>query len=780
MKSLTAGPWERTAVYAFRAYLRMAAVIVVATIMGRAQTSQSTDAELRNRADALLRQMTVEEKSGQLNQASGVGLEAVIEKESDASIQQGRVGSILWLADVKEINRLQHIAVEQSRLHIPLLFGFDVIHGYRTAFPVPLAMASSWDPSVEEQAQRVAAQDSRAAGIDWTFAPMVDIARDARWGRIVEGAGEDPYLGSAMARAQVRGFQGTVWGPTSLLACAKHFAGYGAAEGGRDYDSSYIPEVLLRNVYLEPFHAAVEQGVGSLMSAYMDLNDIPATGNRWLLHDVLRGEFGFQGFVVSDADAVVNLVTHGFARDHADAAYRAISAGLNMDMASHTLIENVPQLLTAGKILPEQLDDAVRPILEAKLRLGLFEHPYVDESKVDSVLDRSTSRDLERKLAARSMVLLQNHNRILPLARNIRKVAIIGPLADAADEMEGGWTVEQLFGGPSKSHPVSVAAGIRNKLGATAQIEVLSGPPLQRKYPAMLDTILKKKQPPIPTVEEVKRWQEQSVAAAKRSDVVIAVMGEAANMSGEASSRASLTLPGYQEQTLEAVAATGKPIVLVLVSGRPLDLVWATEHVAAILQAWYPGTEGGNAVADVLFGDVDPGGKLPVTWPRTAAQEPLYYNHNLTHDPEDNPNFTSRYWDLSTKPLFPFGYGLSYASFKFANLHLDKSRIAAGETAEVSMDVTNTSQIAGDAVAQLYIHQRAGSASRPVRQLKGFRRITLAPGETRTLTFPVGSDELGFWSPQTKAWGVEAGTFDLWAGEDSTAPLHAELEVTTP
>ena len=765
-------------------YLRGAFVYALATIsilgathLGRAQSSPLADGEVRRRADALLQQMTVDEKAGQLNQSSGVGMEGFIKKTSDADIQHGLVGSVLWLTDVKEINRMQHVAVEKSRMHIPLLVGFDVIHGYRTTFPVPLAMASSWDPKVEEEAQRVAAEDARAAGINWTFAPMVDIARDARWGRIVEGAGEDPYLGSAMARAQVRGFQGDSVTAASLLACVKHFAGYGAAEGGRDYDSSYIPEVLLRNVYFEPFHAAVKQGAGSLMSAYMDLNDVPAAGNRWLLHDVLRDEWGFQGFVVSDAIAVGNLVTHGFARDREDAAYRAVTAGLNMDMASHTLIENVPKLVAAGKLTQSQLDESVRPILEAKIRMGLFEHPYVDESKTDSVLNRQSSLDLERKLAARSMVLLRNQNQTLPLAKSIRKLALIGPLADAAPEMEGGWTVEGLFG-QSQSHPVSVADGIRNKLGPGAQIEVVSGPALQRKYSGIIDQIQGKKPQPAPTPDEIQRWREKAVTAARSADMVIAVMGETPNMNGEAASRATLDLPGDQEQTLEAIAAAGKPVVLVLVTGRPLDVVWASEHVPAILQAWYPGTEGGNAVADVLFGDVNPGGKLPVSWPRAAGQEPIYYNHNLTHDPEDAPHFTSRYWDLSSKPLFPFGYGLSYSSFKFSNLRLNKSRLSTGDTAEVTVDVTNSSQTAGDAVVQIYIHQQSGSASRPVRQLKGFRRVALGPGETQTLTFPLGPDELSFWSPQTKTRGVEPGRFDVWAGEDSTASLHAEFEVT--
>ncbi len=673
---------------------------------------------------------------------------------------------------------MQHVAVDRSRLHIPLLVGFDVIHGYRTVFPVPLAMASSWDPSVEEQAQRVAAEDSRAAGIQWTFAPMVDIARDARWGRIVEGAGEDPYLGAAMARAQVRGFQGSELSATSMLACAKHFAGYGAADGGRDYDSSYVPEELLRNLYLPPFHAAVKQGVGSLMSAYMDLNDVPATGNRWLLHDVLRHEWGFKGFVVSDAWAVRNLVTHGFASDNEDAAYRAISAGLNMDMDGHALAENAPNLLASGKITPNQLDDAVRPILEMKIRLGLFEHPYVDETKVEAVLNRQSSRDLERKLAARSMVLLRNENHTLPLTKSLKKVALIGPLADSVDDMEGGWTVEGLFGAKPKSHVVTVAEGLKNKFGTDVQITVVSGPGLRRDFPSMIDDLLGRKPNPVPTPAEIEESVRKAVDAANHADIVIAVMGEAANMSGEGASRASLDLPGSQEQMLEAVVATGKPVVLVLVNGRPLDIRWAAEHVAAILEAWYPGTVGGDAVADVLFGDVNPGGKLPVSWPRTAGQEPIYYNHNRTHDPDDAPKFASRYWDLSSKPLYPFGYGLSYTSFKFSQPRLTKTQIKSGETTEVSVDVTNTGRTAGDVVAQVYIHQRAGSASRPVRQLEGFRRVALAPGQTQTLTFPLGPDELSFWSPQTKTWGVEAGTFDVWVGEDSTAALQAELAVT--
>jgi beta-glucosidase len=733
--------------------------------------------EAHRRAEELLKKMTVDEKVGQMNQSSGVTMPFLGSEKPDDLISQGKVGSVLWLIDVKEINRLQHIAVEKSRLHIPILFAFDVIHGYRTAFPVPLAMASSWDPSVEEEAQRLAGQDARAAGIDWTFTPMVDIARDARWGRIVEGAGEDPYLGAAMARAQVKGFQGDTLGPDSILACVKHFAGYGAADGGRDYDASYIPEELMENVYLVPFHAAEQAGAGSFMSAYMDLNDVPATGNKWLLTDVLRNDWGFKGFVVSDAFAVGSLTTHGFASNGEDAAFKAASAGVNMDMASQTYTRSLANVVSTSKVNDAQLDALVLPILETKYELGLFDHPYVDESKVEATLTRPEGLALERKVAGRSMVLLKNDNKTLPLAKSVKKIAVIGLLADSTRDIEGGWTVEGLFGAPGKSHPVTVLAGIKKKLGTDAQVTYVAGPPMARLYPSLFDMISGARPPAPPTPEEITDWLAKTKAAAADADVVVAVLGELSSMSSESASRATLDLPGIQQQMLETVVASGKPVVLVLENGRPLDIRWAAEHVPAILEVWYPGTEGGNAVADVLFGDVNPGGKLPVSWPRSAGQEPLYYNHNLTHQPEDQPGFTSRYWDLNSKPLYPFGYGLSYTSFKFDHLRLSRKSVKAGEATEVEVEVTNTGAVAGDAVAQIYIHQRAGSASRPVRQLKGFKRVALAPGETQTLKFPLGKDELEFWSPQTKVWVVEPGTFDVWAGEDSTAALHAELVV---
>ena len=449
--------------------------------------------------------------------------------------------------------------------------------------------------------------------------------------------------------------------------------------------------------------------------------------------------------MVSDAFAVGNLETHGFARDPQDAAYKAISAGVNMDMASLTYTRNLAKLVAEGKVSESYLDALVLPILEAKYDLGLFDHPYVDESRVDAVLSRPEGLALARKLAGRSMVLLRNENHVLPLSKRLKNVAVIGPLADSDHDIEGGWTVEGLFGGTGKSHPVTVYAGIKNKLGPAAQVTLVPGPEPWRIYPGFLDVIEGRKLTPPPTPEEAANWIEKAKAAAAHADMVVAVMGEMASMNGEAASRATLDLPGIQQQMLEAVVATGKPVVLVLENGRPLDIRWAAEHVPAILEAWYPGTEGGNAVADVLFGEVNPGGKLPVSWPRSAGAEPLYYNHNLTHDPEDRPAFASRYWDVKSKPLYPFGYGLSYTTFKFANLRLSKTSMGTGDTNGVSLDVTNTGSEPGDAVAQVYIHQRYGSASRPVRQLKGFERIELQPGETKTLKFILGKNELQFW-----------------------------------
>ncbi len=726
------------------------------------------DPKIQARVEALLAQMTLPEKVGQLVQLPGFP-----GARPEQLLRKGGAGSILWLNDAKRFNELQRVAVQESRLRIPLLFALDVIHGYRTIFPVPLAMAASWDPAVPERAQTIAAREARAVGLHWTFGPMVDIARDARWGRIVEGAGEDPFRGAAMAAAQVRGFQGPRLGaPEHVVACAKHFAGYGAAEGGRDYDPVYLPESQLRNVYLPPFYAAARAGVGTFMSAYMDLDDVPAAGNHFLLTEVLRKEWGFPGFVVSDAIAPGNLVTQGFARQGKDAAYRALSAGLNMDMASGTFARHLATLVEEGKLSSAQLDEAVRPILAVKFALGLFEQPYTDESRIEAVLGDPQHRQEARRAAQRTIVLLRNEKGLLPLRKDLANVAVIGPLADSKKDTEGSWVLD-----PHVPDAVTVLEGIKAKLGPSARVSYAKGPEIRRDIPSPFDGNEGGKPPAPQTPAEAENAFQQAVATARGADIVVMVLGELADMAGESASRALLDLPGRQEELLEAVVGLGKPVVLVLLNGRPLSINWAAEHVPAIVEAWEPGSEGGSAVADVLFGDVNPGGKLPVSFPRSGAHEPLYLSHDLTHAPETAPGFKSRYWDSISTPLFPFGFGLSYTSFAFSNLKLDRPEAKVGSSVQVSVDVQNTGARAGDEVVQLYVHQRAGSASRPIRELKGFQRVSLAPGEKRTVTFPLGPEELRYWSAAEKKWLLDAELFDLWAGGDSRAGLHTVLSV---
>ena len=743
------------------------------TVVASGQTPSAVlpdDKAVEKRVNALLDRMTLEEKIGQLSQLFLFGPS----KQVDDALAKGQLGSLLFVTDPARINSLQRIAVEKSRLHIPLIFGFDVIHGFRTIFPVPIAMAASWDPSMVSAAQAIAAKEASSVGINWTFAPMVDIARDPRWGRIVEGAGEDPWLGSAMAAAQVRGFQGEYIGsPDHVLACMKHFAGYGAAEGGRDYDASNISETLLWNVYLRPFHAAVEAGVGSAMSAYMDLNDVPATGNRWLLHDVLRGDWRFQGFVVSDANAVKSLVVHGFAKDLPDAAVLALDAGVDMEMAIGTTAysQNLAAAISSGKVTVQQIEEADRAVLGMKVRLGLFEHPYVDEARAARALATPEHRTAARVAAERSAVLLRNEGRLLPLGKTAyAKIAVVGPLADSQVDTLGSWAFNEDL-----TETVTVLAGLRNKAGSQAQLTFAPGVEISRKFPSPFAQLSRSKPPAPWTPEQAKDELRKAVDLAGSSDLTILVLGETQQMSGESASRESLALPGNEEQLLEAVAATGKPVVLVLLNGRPLDIRWAAQHIPAILEAWYPGTQGGNAVANLLFGDAVPGGKLPVTWPRDAGQVPIYYAHNTTQGPESQGK---RYWDEESTPLYPFGYGLSYSTFTFSNLHVSQPQFRIGQTAEVTADVENTGPSTADEVPQIYIHQQYGSTSRPVRELKGFERITLAAHEKKTVHFSLGSNELSYWSAAKKAWVEEPARFDVWVGADSQATLHGSFTIT--
>ena len=739
--------------------------------MSKAKDSEKQK-QVAGKVEALLKKMSLEEKVGQLNQVGGA--EFAPGPKAEDQIRKGGAGSVLWLNDTKKFNELQKIAMEESPSGIPLLFALDVIHGYRTIFPVPLAMAASWDPNVPEKTQTIAAKEARAAGLHWTFGPMLDICRDPRWGRIVEGAGEDPYLGSAMAVAQVRGFQGDDLSDAErVLACAKHFAGYGYSDGGRDYDPVYLSESQLRNIVLPPFKAATDAGVATFMSAYMDLNDVPATGNRWLLRQVLREEWGFEGFLVSDAFAVGNMVVQHHAKDGREAALRGLNAGMNMDMSSYTYTENAVKLVKEGALTEAEIDELVRPILTIKFKMGLFEKPYVDETLLEKVIALPEHRTASRWAAQRSMVLLRNEGGLLPLSKDIKKVAVIGPVADSMQATEGSWMV---FGHTPAA--VTVLEGVRAKL-PNAEVTYASGPEIRRDIPSWFESLMAgQERKPEQTPAESEAAFQSALEVAKAADQIIMVLGETDIMAGEAASRASLDLPGRQEELLKAVSALGKPVVLVLLNGRPLSINWAAENIPAILEAWEPGTEGGNAVADILFGDANPGGKLPVTFPRKGSHAPLYYARNMTHSPESSPLYNPRYWDGLPVPLYPFGFGLSYTTFEFSNLKVSAEKIKVGASLTVSVDVTNTGKVAGDEVAQLYIHQQYGTDTRPIRELKGFERITLQPGEKKTVTFTLGANELTYWSSNAGKWIQDPASFDLWAGSDSQASLHAEFEVT--
>ncbi len=718
--------------------------------------------------DDLLAKMTLAEKLGQMSQ---IALNQPPDKTPvEDHVRRGEVGSFLFTTDATRINQLQHIAVEHSRLHIPLIFGFDVIHGFRTIYPVPIALAASWDPAQAERAQSMAAREASAVGVNWTFAPMLDIARDPRWGRIMEGAGEDPFLGARMAEAQVRGFQGDHIGADGhILACIKHFVGYGAASGGRDYEESNISDEQLENVYLPPFHAAVNAGAGSLMSAYMDLNGVPATGNRWLLHDVLRERWHFSGFIVSDWESVKSLTTHGFASGPQDAATRALNAGLEMEMTSSVYRDDLPASIKDGTVTQATIDQAVRDILLAKFRLGLFDHPYADVANAPSQLVTPEQRQASRSVAASTAVLLRNQGNLLPLSKGLHSIAVIGPLADSKPDTMGSWSLAGHY-----ADTVTLLEALHGRFPGGVTINSAKGVEIDRGAPTIFDAQFQSPKPTLTTDEARQTEFHRAIDLVKQSDVAVLVLGEQQSMSGERASRSSLTLPGRQQELLEAAVSTGKPVVLVLFNARPLDITWASEHVPSILEAWYPGTEGGNAVADLLFGDAAPGGHLPLAWPRSVGQIPINYARNITQIPEDPDH---RYWDGSSLPLYPFGYGLTYTSFSLDHLK-SAPTVAAGSPLAVSVDVTNTGKLAGDQVVQLYTHQRSGSASRPIRELKGFRRVNLRPGETKTVSLSLDTNELSFWSPQTHQRSIEPGAFDLWVGTDANATGHATFTVT--
>jgi beta-glucosidase len=741
-------------------------LLVMFSLTCAAQQAERPAAEATRFANDLLAKMSAEEKIGQMEQAAG---QMVSKADADEFTRTGKVGSFLFLTDPVRINELQRIAVTDSPHHIPLIFGYDVIHGFRTINPIPLAMAASWDPALVEHAQSMAAREARAAGVDWAFSPMVDIARDPRWGRIMEGAGEDPYLGEQMAAAQVKGFQGPFVGaPNHILASVKHFGGYGAPFGGRDYDAVELSDDMLHNVYLRPYKAAINAGAATVMSAYMDLNSVPATGNKWLMQDVLRKDWGFKGFVVSDWGAIKSLQTHGFAADQQDAADRAFTAGINMEMTSSAYRDHLPALLKSGAITEAQMDDLVRPILEMKYRLGLFTNPYVDLATYKAETLSTQQRDSARHAAEETAVLLRNEGNVLPLAKSLKTIALIGPLADSQSDTLGSWS---LHADPADT--VTIAQGLREKLPNVHWL-VTKGVEILRPTSSIFDEQAPEPKPTLLTDAEKQTEFAHALDLVKQADLTILVLGEAKNMSGEQASRATLTMPGKQEELLEAAVAIGKPVVLVLMTGRPLDISWAAQHVPAILNVWYPGTEGGHAVANLLTGDADPSGKLPVTWPRSVGQVPLFYSSYLTQDPSAVGN---RYWDEPSTPLYPFGFGLSYAKFAIDGLKLSGETMNADGSLDVSVQVHNAGSMAGEEVVQMYTHQRAGSASRPVRELKGFAKVKLAAGEQRTVTLKLAASELHYWSPALKHDVLEPGIFDVWIGDDSTAKAHGTFTV---
>ena len=733
-----------------------------------AQSRQPTqDRDIDRKVDELLRKMTVEEKVGQVTQSFHFAKTS----DFDQRITRGEIGSIADYFDVTDQNRLQHLAVEGSKLHIPLVFASDVIHGFRVMFPVPLGMAASWDMSMIEDAQRRAAFEARTLGQSWNFGPMLDIARDPRWGRIVEGAGEDPYLGAKIAVAQVKGFEGQ--GPLDgkhIATSLKHFAGYGASLGGRDHDDVNLSESQLRNVYLQPFKAGVAAGARTVMTAYIDLNNVPASGNTWLLDEVLRKEWNFNGLVISDNNAVSDMVPHGFARDKEAAAVRALAAGVDVSMSNAgTDFTPLVAAAEAGKLDMAELDRSVRRILRLKFELGVFDHPYVASAPLDKDV-LTDELNAARRAAVESAVLLKNEGALLPLPTGkYHKVAVIGQLADSRQDTVGPW-----FADVDLAKVTTIRAALEQSR-QFPEVEYAQGVQLARRYFSPFDALLKEKPQKRWTDAEAETEFQHAIDVAQHSDLVIAVMGELPNMSGESASTSSLDLPGRQEELLQAVAKIGKPIVLVLLNGRPLTIPWEAEHLPAILEMWYPGSEGGTALVDLLSGKANPSGKLTTTWVRDANQIPMYYAHNSTQDPTLQGR---RYWDVPSTPLFPFGYGLSYTRFAFSALQVLNPAVRIGAPITVQADVENMGSQAGDTVAQLYIHQRFGSESRPIRELRGFERISLRPGEKKTIRFVLTPEDLMYWSTATRAWAQEASIFDVGVGEDSTAKLSTTFEVT--
>lgn len=732
-------------------------LIILACVLVFPLVIHAQNKTLDQRVDSVLALMTLDEMIGQMNlfTSDWAVTGPTLRENYKADIQAGKVGAIFNAHTAAYNRELQRMAVEETRLGIPLIFGYDVIHGYKTITPVPLGEAASWDLEAIERAARIAAEEASAAGLHWTFAPMVDIARDPRWGRIMEGAGEDVYLSSLIAEARVKGFQGEDIGAVNtLIACAKHFAAYGAAQAGRDYHTVDISERSLREIYLPPFKAALDAGVSTYMTSFNELDGIPATANAHLLTEILREEWGFNGFVVTDYTSINEMVPHGYAANNQQAAMQAVNAGVDMDMQGATFYDHLQGLVKAGKVSEERVRKAVGDILRVKFQLGLFDDPYRYSNEDREKNNIMTERQLAdaQDIARKSMVLLKNTDQVLPLSKEVKTLAVIGPLADSKDDLLGAWR-----GAGEAEQAVSLLSGIKDKLGSGVRILHAQGAGI---------------------IGEDKSGFKAAELAALEADAVILAVGEGSWMSGEAASRGMIGLPGVQTDLVKAIVATGKPLVVVLMNGRPLAIPWIAEHAPAILETWFAGTRGGPAIADVLFGDYNPSGKLPVTFPRHEGQIPIFYAAKNTGRPMDaNNKYTSKYLDMPNTPLYPFGYGLSYTTFAYSELKVDKPEFKAGETITVSVTLTNTGKRTGKETIQLYIRDLVGSVTRPLRELKAFKQIELDAGERQTVRFALEPEKFKFYDAGLE-FRAEPGDFEIYVGGDATAKEMVQVKLT--
>jgi len=739
----------------------------------KARAATAADAKMNAFISSLMSKMTLDEKIGQLNLPAAGDITTGQAGNSNVAkmIEEGKVGGLFNIKTVAKIKEVQRIAVEKSRLKIPLIFGMDVIHGYETVFPIPLGLSCSWDMGEIERSARIAATEASADGICWTFSPMVDIARDPRWGRISEGNGEDPYLGSEIAKAMVKGYQRDLSGSTDILACVKHYALYGAAEAGRDYNTTDMSPVRMFNEYLPPYKAAVDAGVGSVMASFNDVNGIPATANKWLMTDILRKRWGFNGFVVTDYTGITELTPHGLG-DFQTVSALALKAGIDMDMVSEGFLKTLPKSLQEGKVTLREIDRACRRILEAKYKLGLFTDPYkyCNEQRAATDIFTAANRQEARKIAADCFVLLKNQGNVLPLKKG-GTIALVGPLADTRENMAGTWSVAANF-----AQCVSVLDGLKEAVGDGGKVLYslganLDADSLLEQRGTIFGKSLRRDHRPAAEI------LQEALNTASQADVIVAALGESAEMSGESASRTDIGIPQTQQDLLRALLKTGKPVVLVLFTGRPLAIKWENDEVPAILNVWFGGTEAGHAIADVLFGEVNPSGKLSTTWPQNVGQVPLYYNHKNTGRPLEGPwfqKFRSNYLDVSNDPVYPFGYGLSYSHFTYSNLQLSSTSLKGAQTVHATVTVTNDGSRTGKEVVQLYIRDLVGSITRPVKELKGFRKIELNAGESRQVTFDITPEDLKFYNNELK-YDWESGDFVIMIGGNSRDVLSQKI-----